>query len=76
MNSLEVVLVSGVGEKGTSRMALPGKKCLGPDGAQLLANVLQMTPANMLKVLDLRQTSPLLFSPHKLLAVCPVFALE
>jgi hypothetical protein len=50
----EVLVVSGVGAKGASRMTLSGGKGLGPDGAQRLADVLQKAPPAMLAVMDLR----------------------
>ena len=40
-----VLMVSGVGGKGTSRMTLSGGKALGPDGAKLLADVLSRDKA-------------------------------
>ena len=50
----DILVVSGAGDKGASRMTLSGGKGLGPDGAQRLADVLQKAPPAMLAVLDLR----------------------
>jgi hypothetical protein len=50
----EVLVVSGVGAKGTSRMTLSGGMGLGSDGAQRLAEVLQKAPPAMLAAMDLR----------------------
>ena len=50
----DVLVVSGVGAKGTSYMKLSGGKGLGPDGAHRLADLLQKAPPPMLATLDLR----------------------
>jgi hypothetical protein len=49
----DVLVVSGVGAKGTSYMKLSGGKGLGQDGAQRLADLLQKAPPPMLATLDL-----------------------
>jgi hypothetical protein len=48
-----VELVSGVGAKGTSKMALSGGRGLGPEGATRLAGLLREAPP-LLDSLDLR----------------------
>jgi hypothetical protein len=50
----DMLVVSGVGAKGTSRMTLSGGKGLGPDGAQRLADLLCEAPSPMLAEMDLR----------------------
>ena len=47
-------LVSGVGAKRTSTMALSGGKGLGPEGARRLADLLQQAPPPLLASLNLR----------------------
>ena len=49
----DVLVVSGIGAKGTSWMTLSGGKGLGSDGAQRLADVLQKAAPPMLAVMDL-----------------------
>jgi hypothetical protein len=51
----DMLVVSGVGGKGTSRMTLSGGKGLGPDGAQRLADLLCEAPPPMLAEIDLRE---------------------
>jgi hypothetical protein len=48
-----VRVVSGVGAKGTSRMALSGGCGLGPEEARRLAGLLREAPPMMLASLDL-----------------------
>ena len=50
----DVAVVSGVGAKGTSSMALSGEKGLGPDGAERLAALLREAAPPMLEAMDLR----------------------
>ena len=54
----DVRVVSGVGDKGTSRMQLSGGKGLGPDGARRLAELLLEAPPPLLASLQLRHASP------------------
>ena len=54
----DVLLVSGMGAKGTSRLTLSGGKGLGPIGAKRLADLLRESPAPLLVELDLRRTHP------------------
>jgi hypothetical protein len=54
----DVCVVSGTGDKGTSRMTLSGGKPLGPDGAHRLADLLQMAPPALLASLDIRCLPP------------------
>ena len=49
-----MVVDSGVGAKGSSRMALSGGKGLGPTGAKRLADLLKESPPPMLTELCLR----------------------
>ncbi len=49
-----VAVVSGVGAKGTSRMALSGGRGLGPEGAGRLAGLLREAPPPLLASLNLR----------------------
>ncbi len=48
-------MVSGAGAMGTSCMELSGGKGLGPDGALLLADLLERAPTNVLTELTLRR---------------------
>ncbi len=50
----DMVVDSGVGAKGSSRMALSGGKGLGPTGAKRLADLLNESPPPMLTELCLR----------------------
>ena len=54
----DVMLVSGVGIKGTSYMTLSGRKGLGPSGAHRLADLLVEEPPPLLCELSLRQSRP------------------
>ncbi len=47
-------LVSGVGNRGTSKMELGGGKGLGPEGARRLAELLREKQPQFLTSLDLR----------------------
>ena len=49
-----VVVVWGVGTRGTSRMTLSGGKPLGPEGAGRLAGLLRDAPPPLLASMDIR----------------------
>ena len=50
-------LVSGVGAKGISSVALSGGRGLGPEGAARLADLLREAPPPLLASIDLRRIS-------------------
>ncbi len=60
----DMLMVSGVGAKGTSRMTLSGGKGLGPDGAQRLADLICEAPPPMLAEMDLRCFAYIPFPPN------------
>jgi hypothetical protein len=59
-----VKLVSAVGDRGTSTMALSGGKGLGPEGAQRLAELLHVAQPLLLSSLYLRHYLCFLFQLH------------
>ena len=54
-----VVVESGVGARGTSRMTLSGGEPLGPEGAGRLAGLLRDAPPPLLASIDIRCPTPL-----------------
>ncbi len=56
-SSGDVRVVSGVGAKGTSKMALGNGRGLGPEGATRLAETMREAPPMLLAKLDIRQDS-------------------